>query len=186
MFIRLFSACAGLFCLIAGTFKCFGILKLEVERQFQECPDGVALWLFSTASVISLLSGMINYMQVANHVTCKVGQSWPPLSLRTAPFQNCHTLIIWLLREANSNWYVFELRCLWLLCCRNLGLFFKNTRAQDIVCFCVTNVFALHLQNMVIVATWCIFGNSSSHIIICTPVSAKINGAVTSENPWKH
>lgn len=54
------TACAGLFCLVAGTFKCFGILKLQIEQEFDECPAGVPLWIASATSVVSLLAGKCN------------------------------------------------------------------------------------------------------------------------------
>ena len=83
-----------------------------MERQFPECPDGVSLWLFSTASVISLLSGMINYMQVANHITCKFGQSWPP---PLPPFP-AHSPIPELSYSDNltTKGSKLQLRCLWI------------------------------------------------------------------------
>ncbi|XP_067948714.1 monocarboxylate transporter 9-like isoform X2 [Watersipora subatra] len=53
------AASAGLFCLITGTFKCFGILKLQIETNYEKCSDDVVLWILSACSIISLLSGVV-------------------------------------------------------------------------------------------------------------------------------
>ena len=52
------SASAGIFGFNAGTYKCFGIIKLEILEAYPSCSQDTSLWILTAASTISLIFGM--------------------------------------------------------------------------------------------------------------------------------
>ena len=93
------SASAGIFGFNAGTYKCFGIIKLEIISSYPSCPQYTSLFILSPASTCSPLPGMSS---PAPSLT--LSGSWDRCVYEVRSRVTCILISIWLMSLDASTW----------------------------------------------------------------------------------